>query len=105
MYTPHGLGRYEFRDGKSSKFWECLLAIDGTYLVRWGRIGAPNGQSQTGLDAWTIEERVREKRQKGYCYIPGSPTSMVERERRLLEAGIAPSASEGILPAAPRRRL
>jgi predicted DNA-binding WGR domain protein len=62
--------RFEFRDGKSSKFWEIIVS-DQEHTVRFGRIGSA-GQSQTkafpsNADARRDAERlITEKQRKGY---------------------------------------
>jgi predicted DNA-binding WGR domain protein len=62
--------RFEFREGKSSKFWE--IAVNGhEHTVRFGRIGS-NGQSQTksfpsASAAQNDADRlIAEKKRKGY---------------------------------------
>jgi predicted DNA-binding WGR domain protein len=103
MPSVRGLGRYEFKDEKSAKFWECLEDLDGTYLVRWGKIGAPKGQIKNQISWFEAERRILQKRRKGYGHIRGSATSLVERERRDLEANL-PQA-EVMVFVAPKRRL
>jgi DNA ligase 1 len=62
--------RFEFSDGKSSKFWE--IAVLGTETVtRWGRIGAEGqSKSKTFADAEKAQESatklIQEKTAKGY---------------------------------------
>lgn len=98
-----GLGRYELKDSRSNKFWECLEDLDGTFLVRWGKIGAPKGQIQNQLNASEAMLRIHEKRRKGYQYIQGSAQSLAERERREMELKI-PEAQKVVFTA-PKRRL
>jgi predicted DNA-binding WGR domain protein len=62
--------RFEFRRGKSSKFWE--VSVGGTdVLVRFGRIGsAGQAQVKSFPDAQAVakhvEQLIREKKAKGY---------------------------------------
>jgi predicted DNA-binding WGR domain protein len=66
--------RFEFSEGKSSKFWEVTL--DGSsYTVRFGRIGT-DGQAPKVNDAGspekasaTVEKLIREKTAKGYMEV------------------------------------
>jgi predicted DNA-binding WGR domain protein len=69
------VARYEFVEGKSSKFWE--IHLDGTTLdVRFGRIGT-SGQSQTktfatpDLARKEHDKLVAEKTKKGYALAAG----------------------------------
>ncbi len=62
--------RFEFAEGKSSKFWE--ISVDGsTVTVRFGRIGS-NGMTQlkTFADAQAAarhaQKLIAEKSEKGY---------------------------------------
>lgn len=73
------MARYEFSDGKSSKFWE--IDLSGTsFTVKFGRIGT-TGQEQT--KAFTSAELARkehdklvaEKTKKGYEMVGGTGTS------------------------------
>ena len=64
------MARYEFDDGKSSKFWE--IAVSGTKVTTtWGRIGT-DGQSKTkdlGTEAKATAEvakQIKSKTGKGY---------------------------------------
>lgn len=65
-----GLRRFEFREGKSEKFWEIAVA-DTEVTVRFGRIGA-GGQTQTKsfADAAAAtrhaDKLIGEKTEKGY---------------------------------------
>lgn len=105
MYFVDGLGRYELQDESSNKFWECLEDLDGTYLVRWGKIGAPKGQTQNGLSYWEASRRIEEKKRKGYIYIKGSAKSLAERERRDLEAKIPEAQKVVFIVQKPKKRL
>lgn len=65
--------RFEFVEGKSSKFWQIALA-GSDFTVEWGRIGTA-GQSQT--KSWPTAEKakveydklVAEKTKKGYVEV------------------------------------
>lgn len=61
------IGRYEYTDAKSNKFWQLEESSDGLYRATWGRIGA-DGQS-TEYDRGTAEKKVREKLAKGYVLV------------------------------------
>ena len=70
---------FEFKDDKSSKFWEITLA-DTTVTVRYGKTGT-NGQSQQKLFVDSavakkhVEKLIAEKTGKGYLEIFG-PSSV-----------------------------
>lgn len=87
-------GRYEFTEGKSNKFWECLLDLDGSYVIRWGRIGTL-GQEMAGVDGYEARKRANSKEAKGYSYIEGSQTSVQAQRRQQLEE-VLPEAPETI---------
>jgi len=60
------LGRYEYTDEKSNKFWECVYESElGTYTTSWGRIGS-RGQSKVGLTGKEALKKIQEKIAKGY---------------------------------------
>lgn len=69
--------RFEFKQGRSSKFWECWTD-ENTVTCRWGRIGTA-GQSKSWLqsDAESAEDfarkKVREKVGKGYREVQQDP--------------------------------
>jgi predicted DNA-binding WGR domain protein/very-short-patch-repair endonuclease len=69
----------EFRDDKSSKFWEIRLA-GNEHTVRFGRIGT-SGQSQTKVFGSEAQARhdadrlIREKLHKGYRELSASTES------------------------------
>ena len=70
MGSNSGTRRFEYRDEKSSKFWEISVA-GNSFTVRYGKIGA-DGQSQSKefADAATAEKQaqklIAEKMGKGY---------------------------------------
>ena len=98
----YGLGRYEYVGNGSSKFWECLEDLDGTFLVRWGKIGAPKGQIQNQLTDYDAQKRIYEKERKGYIYIQGSEKSLAAREKKDLELKI-PAAQKVVFT--PKKRM
>ena len=66
------LGRYEYRDAKSNKFWS-VKRISSGFEVRWGPIGS-SGQSMT-YDEFSeaeVRAKVTEKLRKGYVKIEDS---------------------------------
>lgn len=111
------LGRYEFVDGKSAKFWECLHDADnkGYFATRWGKITAKNTRNQTkmGLGSWEAADKIREKINKGYKLVEHCPKDLMQsrltqEEKNHLQsstAAIAPVVEEKPLAAAPTRRL
>jgi predicted DNA-binding WGR domain protein len=76
------LGRLEFVEGKSNKFWECLRDGDhpGNYATRWGRIGAKKTTHSTKFNMTQSEaaEKIGEKLKKGY--------RLVEKSRDVMQA-------------------
>lgn len=69
---------FEFKDEKSSKFWE--ISIQGTSLsVRYGKIGADGKATEKNFDTPEVTQKeydklVKEKDKKGYIeIIDGSP--------------------------------
>ena len=93
--------RYEFVEGKSSKFWEIEKAKNGkAFTVTWGRIGT-KGQSQTKKfdDEWQTDaaskKLIEEKLGKGYRIVGGKapakkkPTTKPSASNAQLEAAIA----------------
>lgn len=84
------LGRYEYIGGGSNKFYEVMYVgddLDGSPLfdIRWGRIGAKKPQGMR-VDYWRAEEKLNEKRKKGYKIVPGSFKSVAEQRRAGLQA-------------------
>jgi predicted DNA-binding WGR domain protein len=78
------LGRYEYRDEKSDKFWQIKYVPKiGQYLAEWGRNGRPpqDSMSYSGADAL---KTIREKVAKGYRLVKeeetvGDPVSRQDR--------------------------
>jgi hypothetical protein len=97
------LGRYECTSGGSNKFWECLYTDNGTFLTRWGPIGAKKASKKPGLSDWQAREKIREKLAKGYIHIRGSATSLEEESARRL--AVALDEVVAAAPVQPRRRM
>lgn len=111
------LGRYEFVEGKSAKFWECLKDGDnpGNYATRWGAIKATKTKHniKPNMTARAASDKIAEKMKKGYRLVQHNPTDVMnlrvasEEAAQLLKSTptIQPSvAVEEDLPAAPPRR-
>jgi predicted DNA-binding WGR domain protein len=61
------LGRYEYRDSASDKFWQISFDPDtGTYLTEWGKNGRPPQDSKAGLNGKEALKKIQEKISKGY---------------------------------------
>ena len=84
--------RYEFNDGKSSKFWEIELS-GSAYTVRYGRIGT-NGQTKTKVfdsaaEAVAAADKVtKSKVKKGYAPVAAVPKSGGTPSNAELEAAL-----------------
>ena len=61
------LGRYEFHDEKSHKYWDLSEDPIGDLIATWGRIGA-DGQ-RTFYTYEQGEKKAREKLAKGYVKV------------------------------------
>ncbi len=89
------MARYEFKDGKSAKFWEITLDGD-SFVVRFGRIGA-SGTEQTKVfaDAAKAQKEhdklVAKKTKKGYALVESeaAPAAPKDEGAPELEAAIA----------------
>lgn len=84
------LGRYEYIGGGSSKFYEVMYVgddLDGNPLfdIHWGRIGAKKPQGMR-VSYWRAEDKLNEKRKKGYKLVPGSFKSVAEQRKAGLQA-------------------
>jgi uncharacterized protein (TIGR02996 family) len=70
--------RFEFKDGKSNKFWEIQLEGD-SFTVRYGKIGT-DGQLQTKSFASEAkaeaeaEKLIKSKTKKGYVEVSAKPS-------------------------------
>ena len=74
--------RYEFRDGKSQKFWEIHRDGD-TYTVRYGRLGTDGATSQKVFASEAAAEKAVEKItaskvKKGYVLVDDGETAVEE---------------------------
>lgn len=77
QYIDNLLGRYEYKNGRSNKFYEvmyCGRSSTGQPLfqIYWGRIGSARPQGSRQVDLSTAREKIEEKKHKGYVYVPGS---------------------------------
>ena len=77
------MARYEFQDGKSSKFWQIDLDGD-TFTVRYGRIGSEGvSSSKVFADPQTAEREAtrltKAKLKKGYELVDSAPASAPAR--------------------------
>ena len=94
------LGRYEYIGGGSRKFYEVMYVCDNLhgqpqFDIRWGRIGAKKPQGMR-VDYWYAEDKLREKRKKGYQLVPGSFKSVADQRKAGLQAVV-----DQVRPAAP----
>ncbi|NUP14312.1 MAG: WGR domain-containing protein [Polyangiaceae bacterium] len=67
--------RYEFKEGKSSKFWEIELDEE-SFTTRWGRIGTAGQESTKDFDTRAdakkeYQKLIAEKVKKGYVLVSG----------------------------------
>lgn len=61
------LGRYEYKDERSDKFWQITYDVpSGTYTTEWGRNGRPPQDSKPGLTGTEALKKIQEKIAKGY---------------------------------------
>lgn len=82
-YIDGLLGRYEYTDEKSNKFYEVMYcgrsATDQPmFQVYWGRIGAKKPQGMQ-LDLYSAQSKIEEKKRKGYVYVSGSYKSLAQQ--------------------------
>lgn len=78
------LGRYEFKNDSSNKFYEvmyCGIDLSGDPIIQisWGKIGAKKPQGMRQVSVLEAENKVREKKRKGYVYIQGSCKSVAQK--------------------------
>lgn len=75
------LGRYEFKDEKSNKFW--TIAKDGEmFVATFGKIGS-TGQTHIYTTELEARKKAREKISKGYRLVQGlsglnPPTAIID---------------------------
>ena len=68
------LGRYEYTDATSDKFW--LVEFDPkalSYVTSWGKNGYPHQGQKFGLTGQEALKKVQEKITKGYRKVAGDP--------------------------------
>ena len=70
MLPKDMLGRYEYSDGSSNKFWQILPDGHGMYAATWGRIGTA-GQGPKLYDEGEAYTKINEKISKGYSKVSG----------------------------------
>jgi predicted DNA-binding WGR domain protein len=76
--SQNSVRRFEFNDGKSSKFWEIELAV-AQFTVRYGKIGTA-GQTQVkefadgAAAVKAVDKLIAEKTGKGYLEVGGAGT-------------------------------
>lgn len=112
------LGRYEFVDEKSNKFWECLKDGDspGKFATRWGS----NKQTKTkhnikaGMSSSEAATKIAEKINKGYKMVQHNPNDVMNLRVATEEATLLDKATNQVsvpepaaeeAPAPARRRL
>lgn len=86
--------RYEFKEGKSSKFWE--IELDGeSFTTRWGKIGTTGQETSKDFDTRADARReydklIAEKTKKGYLLVSdgGGDAPPVAKSNPELEAKI-----------------
>lgn len=111
------LGRYEFVEGKSAKFWECLKDGDtvGKYATRWGSIKATKTKHniKPNMDSWAAAEKIAEKINKGYRLVQHNPIDVMNLRVATEEAELLRKTTKKIKASepeedptpSPRRRL
>lgn len=68
MIDNNLLGRYEYTEGNSYKFWTARLLRKDEYQAEWGSITARNTSTQD-IDEKTALKRIKEKIKKGYVKV------------------------------------
>ena len=95
------LGRYEYHDAGSHKYYHVVQMQGGELMAFYGRVGqAPSGKVKFASNE-SARERIAEKEGKGYAFVPGyvglEMQWLEEKEKRLREswasAPMAPSVS------------
>lgn len=100
------LGRYEYVQGSSAKFYHVMMDMDGKYWAFFGRLDAKSPQKRSFSDARQAEQVIQEKRNKGYQWCEGYSTGvrqMMEERAARLDQAWAPAAEP--LPSVRRPRL
>lgn len=84
--------RYEFKDGKSNKFWEIELEEE-SYTTRWGRIGTDGQETTKEFDSKSearaeYDKLVASKVKKGYVLVGGGGGPQPAQRNAELEAAV-----------------
>jgi predicted DNA-binding WGR domain protein len=98
------LGRYEYSQGNSQKFYHVMVDTAGNYWAFYGRLGASNPQCRRFANSAQAADVLSEKRQKGYVFVPGSTTAELEclkARQEALDRSLPPAQPE---PALTSRR-
>lgn len=67
MISSQLLGRYEFCDKGSNKFWTCIFnTTTKMYDTEWGKNGYGAQGTKRGLSEREAAQKIREKMNKGY---------------------------------------
>lgn len=104
------LGRYEFRQGTSQKFYHVIQDTQGKFWAFYGRLGAQNPQKVAFRDAMHAAETLEEKRRKGYQWVPGYASlelQWIRARGARLDAVLPPAPSQPTpldAPSSPPRR-
>ena len=77
MSVPSLVGRYEYTEGTSSKFWTIRKRGPDQYEAQWGRIGRPP-QGGATYDTFKAAKKINDKISKGYVRV-----AETERDERL----------------------
>jgi predicted DNA-binding WGR domain protein len=82
---------FEFRDGKSAKFWE-IEVIGEVHRVRFGKIGTAGQTKEKSFpsaekSSKAAEALIAEKTEKGY--VPRAVGTLVSDEKRAELAGVS----------------
>jgi predicted DNA-binding WGR domain protein len=76
------LGRYEYSDGSSNKFW-TIEKHGSEYAATWGRIGTA-GQGPKIYSEAEAYQKISEKISKGYTLVAGPKlTEQAEAKKRV----------------------
>jgi ATP-dependent DNA ligase len=70
--SVRGLGRYEYHDSRSAKYWEITETTSGYFTVCWGKIGTRGQVGARELNSKEAEKKINEKLAKGYELTRGS---------------------------------
>ena len=76
MISESNLGRYEYRDNNSDKYWHIIYdRTKQVYLAQWGKRSNPSPQGQKEYSEAEVRKKVVEKQKKGYYKVNGYQTS------------------------------